>query len=110
MRPISKKIRQEIDTNPYYKKCARGSEGGCDGRITMEHAFIYAGRQIDEVWAIIPLCWWHHLGDGMVKWLNELIALRRATPEELAKYPKKNWAQELKRLEYVYTQNKTNIS
>lgn len=95
MRPIPDKIRREIDINPYYKICARDSDGGCNGRITMEHAFIYAGRQINELWSIIPLCWYHHLGPGLDKRKNQLIALRRATEEDLAKYPNKPWAQML---------------
>lgn len=93
MRPISKKLKFEIQGDPYYDKCARAKEGGCDGRITWEHAFIYAGKQINEKWAIIPLCRYHHLGDGLDKRKNQLIALQRATPEDLAKYPKTDWEQ-----------------
>jgi hypothetical protein len=56
-----------------------------------EHAFIYAGKQINEKWAIIPLCVYHHLGEGLVKNENQRIALERATPEDLAKYPNFDW-------------------
>lgn len=81
-----------IDSDPYYKVCARRGLD-CSGRITMEHSLIYAGRQIDEVWAIIPLCVYHHLGEGLNKELNQYISLQRATKEDLAKYPRKNWVQ-----------------
>lgn len=94
-----------MDEDPYYHRCVRKNEGSCSGRITWEHAWIYGANKIQEKWAIIPLCEHHHLGKGMIKWKNELIALRRATPEDLAKYPRKDWAQELKRLEYVQSQN-----
>lgn len=97
--PIPAKMRAEMDADPYYHKCVRRHEGGCEGRITWEHAWIYAGRKINEKWAIIPLCEYHHLRAGLYKALNQLIALRRATPEDLAKYPRKNWAQELRSLE-----------
>jgi len=90
MRPIPKKLKDEISSDPYYLKCAR-SGSDCRGRITWEHAFIYSGRQINEKWAIIPLCVYHHLGDGLNKRINEKIAVNRATEEDLKKYPRKNW-------------------
>lgn len=84
------KLRRQIAEDPFMKRCARASYE-CQGRITWEHAFIYAKKQINEAWAIIPLCWYHHLGKGMDKRINEQIALSRATQEDLAKYPKRNW-------------------
>lgn len=93
MQPIPQKLRKKIDENSYYKICARKGDGPCDGRITMEHAFIYQGRQISELWAIIPLCWRHHLGAGLDKDKNRYIALNRANEEDLKKYPKKDWKQ-----------------
>lgn len=71
----------------------------CRGRLTLEHAFIYAGKQINEDWAIIWLCAFHHAvdefqdGGNLEKDLNQFLALSRATPEDLAKYPRKDWAQ-----------------
>lgn len=81
----------------YYTRCARRDalhdhQCECDERtgrmIEWEHAFIFAGKQIQEKWAIIPSCWWAHRGPGMVKEINEWIALNRATDEELLKYSK----------------------
>lgn len=92
MRPIPQTIRKIIDTDPYYKICARKGVD-CSGHITMEHAFIYAGKQINEVWAIIPLCVYHHLGEGLNKELNQWLSLQRATEEDLQKYPRKDWKQ-----------------
>lgn len=99
MRTIPLKLRQQLASDPFYKKCARADEW-CSGRITWEHAFRYAGKQINALWAIIPLCWFHHMGKGLNKRINQLIALRRATQEDLALYPKKDWDQELLRLEH----------
>lgn len=79
-------------------ECARKSDE-CSGKITKEHALIYAGRQVQELWAIIDLCWYHHLGAGLNKRVNELIALRQATDEDLAKYPKRDWRQHHRYLE-----------
>lgn len=74
----------------------------CGGRLTKEHCFIYAGKQVQELWAIIDLCWNHHLGNFLVKEINQLISLRKATEEDLAKYPRKNWSQMRKYLEKKY--------
>jgi len=90
MRPIPLKLKKILVNDPYMKTCARSNEE-CEGRITWEHAFIYSGRQINEAWSIIPLCWYHHLGPGMNKRINEQIALSRATEEDLSKYPKRDW-------------------
>lgn len=93
MRPIPKAMRDDIAQDPYMKKCARANHE-CEGRITWEHSWIYAGKQINEKWAIIPLCVFHHLGEGLNKRENERISLRRATEEDLVKYPKKDWGYE----------------
>lgn len=93
MRLIPQKLRKQIDEDIYFKICARKGDGSCDGRITMEHAWIYSGRQINELWAIIPLCWHHHLGAGLHKEKNQWISINRATLQDLLKYPKKAWLQ-----------------
>lgn len=90
MRPIPEKLRNELANDKFYKVCAR-YDNDCSGRITWEHAFLYAGRQVNERWAIIPLCWYHHLGEGLNKKINRKIALSRASKEDLKKYPKNTW-------------------
>lgn len=92
MRKISPKVKAQLEKEP--QVCARGKDGSCAGRITWEHALTYAGKQIDEVWAIIKLCERHHAVNGyqdmgaMNKEKNVWIALCRATDEELKKYSK----------------------
>lgn len=94
MRPIPASHKAIIDSDKYYKTCARRRDGGCAGRITIEHAIIYAGRQIAELWNYVPLCERHHAvcsfqdrGD-LQKEKNVWLALCRATDEELAQYSK----------------------
>jgi hypothetical protein len=101
MRPIPPKLRSQIAADPYYQKCARAKDGGCAGRITWDHCFTYQNRQINEAWAILPVCVYHHLGPGFVKTTNQLIALSRATPEDLAKYPPVDWVKLKTRLEHT---------
>lgn len=93
MRPIPPKLRKLIDANQYFKTCARKGDGYCDGRITIEHAWIYSGRQINELWAFVPLCWHHHLGAGLDKNKNRWLSLQRAAFTDLLKYPNKDWLQ-----------------
>lgn len=84
------KLRAQIAADPRMQICARaGSE--CGGRITWEHAITYAGKQVQEAWAIIPLCWFHHLGPGLDKAWNIRFAMTRATPEDIEKYPRLKW-------------------
>lgn len=91
MRPISPQVKAKLDSEPDI--CALEDEN-CQGRITREHCLIYGGRQIDEAWAIIKICAWHHSvdefqdGGGLNKEKNVWVALNRATDEELLKYSK----------------------
>ena len=105
MRPISPKLIKEILNDPFYGKCCiTGSYS-----VSFEHCWTYGGKQINEKWAIVPLR--RDLNTSHppkeVKERCRLISLNRATEEDLAKYPKKNWAQELKYLKSLY-ENKTN--
>ena len=97
MRKISKPVLRALLAEPHI--CARAADGGCKGRLTLEHAFIYSGKQIDEVWAIIWLCAYHHAvdefqdGGDLDKDKNRFIALSRATDADVAKYPRVDWDQ-----------------
>lgn len=105
---IPSKLLKEILEDEYYKKCVRWKEGTCRGRITFEHAIQYAGRQVNEKWAIIPLCAYHHEvdefqdGGDLQKDLNHFFAIQRATDDDLAKYPRKDWNQLKKYLNEKY--------
>lgn len=94
MRAIPATLRNEMESDPYYKRCCMEFRGECEGRITWEHALIFAGKQINEKWAIIPLCEFHHAvgqfqdaGD-LKKEMNVWVALNRAIESELLAYSK----------------------
>lgn len=53
MRKIPTELREQLADDPFYKQCAL--TGRRDEKIDWHHAFIYAGRQVNERWAIIPL-------------------------------------------------------
>ena len=70
--------------------------GRCSGRIQWHHPWIYAGKQINEPWAIVGACEGHHdevTKDRAIKQAFETDSLMRATDEDLAKYPRKDWEQ-----------------
>lgn len=109
MRKISPRVKEEILKRP--QVCARHHEGTCKGNTTWEHAIIHAGKQLDEAWAIIILCEYHHAvnnyqdnGD-LKKELNVFYALQQATDEELIKVSKAiNYLQLRDRLRIKYLQ------
>lgn len=66
--------------------------------IEWEHCFIYAGRQIDEAWAIVPCCKFHHRGLGLDKHYNRYVSILRCKmlgkwDDTLRKYPRLDWVQ-----------------
>lgn len=94
MTKMPQKLRKEIAADPQYKFCALVGHHDhvCGGRITMEHAMIYAGRQIQEKWAIVAVCAAGQEVDEfqdahtMNKELNQWVALNQATDEELSHF------------------------
>lgn len=91
MRRIPSELRIEMDSDPYYWKCAL--EPFTDnhvGEVEWHHSLIWGGRQINERWAIIPLCKLCHRrinkpnNNEFVEW----ITLSRATPNRLSELSK----------------------
>lgn len=104
MRAISLKMRQELEKLERMQRCAvkRLCYGEtCVGRIEWHHVWIYAGRQINELWAIVGACKKHHDqvdSDPTIKNAFKIDSLLNATEKDLAKYPKADWEQRLRRL------------
>lgn len=69
--------------------CMRSDEGNCNGRITKEHCITWKGSQLQQEWAILDICAFHHGVDqfqdagDMNKEKHVWIALNRASDEEL---------------------------
>lgn len=111
MRAIPQAHRKVIDTDPYFSRCAREAifhDHDCRGRLTIEHALIYAGKQVAEIFAYVSLCAYAHgvdeFQDSKIfdKRINEYLALIRATQEDFDKYPTSGWEQKLKYLRTLY--------
>lgn len=97
MNNVPNKLRkkwQEEDWRGEIRKCLRSDEGDCQGRITMEHAIMYAGKQVQEEWAILPICEFHHGVNNfqdrgnLNKQKHVWIALNRAPEERLREMSK----------------------
>ena len=97
MNRIPPKLRRAIAGDPTMARCFRHGEGNCSGRVEWEHAHTYAGSQIQERWAIVPCCTFHHRGKGLDKNLNRYASLLRMTEAEMEeatrKYPRTDWQQ-----------------
>lgn len=97
MRPIPIKMRTEMSKDKFMARCVCRNLGGgfdCSGKVEWEHAFLYAGKQINEPWAIVPVCTYHHRGKGLNKEFNQYQAIIRADIDDLCRrMPKKDWQQ-----------------
>ncbi len=93
MRKIPQQLKDELASDPFMEKCCLYLLGGCNGRIEWHHNLIYAGKQQNKRWCILPLCHEHHLKadrTDIKKQLNKIM-IERATPEDLLEYPNRNW-------------------
>lgn len=90
---LRRKWRKE-DWRGEARVCLRAEEGNCAGRVTKEHALMYAGKQVQEEWAILDICAYHHEvdrfqdGGGINKEKHVWIALNRAPEERLRELSK----------------------
>jgi hypothetical protein len=99
MRPIPKKLRDTLNKDPFMAVCCL-ADSECDGRIEFDHTIIHQGRQLNERWAIVPVCEHHHDGQ-QYKERRQLVALNRASWTDLLMISKAvNWIQ---RRDYLRT-------
>lgn len=97
MNNVPQKLRNKWATEDLLgmkRECLRTDEGNCQGRVTMEHAIIYAGKQLQEEWAILPICEFHHGVNNfqdrgnLNKEKHVWIALNRAPEDRLRELSK----------------------
>jgi len=89
MRPIPKPLLKRILADPRNKSCAIPGCGSV--QVELDHVWKYAGKQINEHWAIIALCYDHHRGGSLNRPLTQWLSLGRATEADLMRYPKTDW-------------------
>ncbi len=86
MRKIPKTLIEEVENDPFYKKCC--ITGLSNEKIEWHHNLIYGGKQVNEKWCILPLLKSIHRDIVKYKEKCDWIMLNRATDEELKKYSK----------------------
>lgn len=111
MNHIPKPLNDDMNTDPFYRKCCLQRFGGCGGRIQRHHNLIYAGSQVQRKFCILPACEDHHekarSKEGKEKF--DWVMLNRATDEELLEFSKSiNYLRERDRLNKIYGYKNTN--
>jgi len=86
MRKIPLKLKQEMGEDPFYKQCC--ITGQRDEKIEFHHNFIWAGKQLNEKWCILPLSKSIHDQINTFKDQCDCVMLNRASDETLKKYSK----------------------
>lgn len=98
MRPLSVKTKKNLKDKCFI----------CGAQpVEQHHSIIWGGRQIDEVFAIIPLCVYHHRGNSGRIWKEvqercESYSIKEGLSELLIKYPKTDWEQRMLYLNKKY--------
>lgn len=107
MRPIPLKLREKLSNDKFYKECCLKNFVlyPCSGKIEWHHNLIFAGKQVNEEFCILPVCKAHHDIEKhtIIKEKLNWIMLNRATPEQIEKYSKaKDYKFEIERLNNIY--------
>lgn len=106
MRPIPDRMRAEMQADPFYQRCCLTGKQAGVARIEWHHNLIFAGRQVNEKFCILPLCKTMHskANNVQVRELLDWVMVNRATDEELQRFSKViNWVQRKKYLNGKYT-------
>lgn len=92
MRRIPTKLREEMHLDHFYHRCCyhKPTAHGRGEKVEWHHNLIFAGRQVNEKFCIIPLCPEIHskANDRGVREILDWIMLNRASDEELRRYSK----------------------
>ena len=106
MRRIPAALRDRLDADPLYHMCIfHRVKHPPIMKIEWHHNLIFAGQQVNEDWAILPLCVGVHdkARDKHIKERLDWIMLNRAPEARLRAYSKAiNYLQEKNRLNGIY--------
>ena len=86
MRPIPLDTLRDMMKNPFYRKCCICGYY----KVQFHHHLIYGGQQINELFAILPLCKKCH-DEANKRYMSEKldwVMLNRASEDELMRYSK----------------------
>lgn len=111
MQPIPMKHRKQIAIDSYFNRsCLSGQRATWKDKIVIHHPWTYAGKQISEMWNYLPLLASEHdynspypsaHNSKLISEKLKLIAISRGDLQEIKKlYPKKDWDQEIKAINF----------
>lgn len=103
MNNIPPKLKKEMLNDPFYDRCCITGTLKTQQKVEWHHNLIFAGKQVQEKFAILPLR--KDIHDNIVKYKEKCdwIMLNRATDEHLLKYSKAvDYAREKHRLNEIY--------
>lgn len=91
-KPIPKKMREEMAEDAFYHVCCL-ADAECFGRIQWHHHLRYEGQRQNVKFGILAVCENHHAKEARqdIKDRLDRVMLSRATPEDLARFPRKDW-------------------
>lgn len=81
-------LRDELSLDPFYEKCCITGARAAETKVEWHHNFIYAGRQVQERWCILPLAQQIHADIVQHKERCDWIMLNRADDDTLRRYSK----------------------
>lgn len=90
MRPIPPKLKEELASDPYYKKCCFDFPHVCYGKIDWHHNLQFASKQQNVKEAILPICQTIHdsARNTYIKEMLDLIMLERMSKEQRLSFSK----------------------
>lgn len=120
MNNMPAKLRKEMEVDEFYQKCCLTGLGfkATDEnrfnpkRVEWHHNLIFAGRQVQKKFAILPVLKKYHDQEKKpeIKELLNWVMLNRMTPEELSEYSKVvHWKFELEKLNEKYGEWKEGV-
>jgi hypothetical protein len=103
MNNIPKALKADMAADPFYRQCCITGALATNTKVEWHHNFIFAGRQVQEKWCILPLR--KDIHDDIVSYKErcDWIMYNRADDETLRRYSKsKDLIRERDRLNKKY--------
>jgi len=110
MRKMPMSLRREMEADPYYDRCCVTGQHKKETKIDWHHNLIFAGRQVNEKWCILPLAREVHdrVHEKELKDYVDWLMLNRATEAEIITYSKAvdlAWRKEQLDKKYAHKKN-----
>ncbi len=101
---IPTNINEQMNRDPFYLKCCI-VDANCSGKIERHHNLIFAGKRINRLFCILPVCKYHHDLEKTREIKEKLnwVMLNRANDSELEEFSKAiDYKKEKARLNNIY--------